>query len=91
MIPFSPPRMDSKIVDEVVDTLYSGWITTGHKTKLFEKKITIFFGSDNICVKLCGLWSFFFINNLLIKSFTIVSLIRMELQQTLLSLHFPRC
>ncbi|MCD4746808.1 MAG: DegT/DnrJ/EryC1/StrS aminotransferase family protein [Bacteroidales bacterium] len=44
MIPFSPPRMDSKIVDEVVDTLYSGWITTGHKTKLFEKKITQYAG-----------------------------------------------
>ena len=40
MIPFSPPRMDQKIIDEVIDTLKSGWITTGPKTKLFEKKIT---------------------------------------------------
>lgn len=39
MIPFSPPRIDQKIIDEVVDTLRSGWITTGPKTKLFEKKI----------------------------------------------------
>ncbi|NOU16860.1 MAG: DegT/DnrJ/EryC1/StrS family aminotransferase [Bacteroidales bacterium] len=39
MIPFSPPRIDQKIIDEVVDTLKSGWITTGPKTKLFEKKI----------------------------------------------------
>ena len=39
MIPFSPPRMDKKIFDEVIDTLKSGWITTGPKTKLFEKKI----------------------------------------------------
>ena len=29
MIPFSPPRIDQKIIDEVVDTLQSGWITTG--------------------------------------------------------------
>ncbi len=40
MIPFSPPRIDQKIIDEVVDTLKSGWITTGPKTKLFEKKLT---------------------------------------------------
>lgn len=39
MIPFSPPRIDQKIIDAVVDTLRSGWITTGPKTKLFEKKI----------------------------------------------------
>ena len=39
MIPFSPPRIDQKVIDEVIDTLRSGWITTGPKTKLFEKKI----------------------------------------------------
>ncbi len=44
MIPFSPPRIDQKIIDEVVDTLKSGWITTGPKTKLFEKKITSYCG-----------------------------------------------
>jgi dTDP-4-amino-4,6-dideoxygalactose transaminase len=43
-IPFSPPRMDKKIIDEVVDTLNSGWITTGPKTKLFEKNITAYGG-----------------------------------------------
>ncbi len=36
MIPFSPPRMDDKIIAEVTDTLKSGWITTGPKTKRFE-------------------------------------------------------
>jgi dTDP-4-amino-4,6-dideoxygalactose transaminase len=40
MIPFSPPRIDQKIVDAVVETLHSGWISTGPRTKLFEKKIT---------------------------------------------------
>lgn len=39
MIPFSPPRIDQKTIDAVVDTLKSGWITTGPKTKLFEKKL----------------------------------------------------
>lgn len=45
MIPFSPPRIDDKIIAEVVDTLKSGWITTGPKTKLFEKKMTEYSGS----------------------------------------------
>lgn len=40
MLPFSPPRIDQKIIDEVVETLKSGWITTGPRTKLFEKKLT---------------------------------------------------
>jgi len=32
--------MDQLIIDEVIDTLKSGWITTGPKTKLFEKELT---------------------------------------------------
>ena len=40
MIPFSPPDIYQEIIDEVVDTLKSGWITTGPKTKLFEQKIS---------------------------------------------------
>lgn len=47
MIPFSPPRIDQKICDEVVATLKSGWITTGPRTKLFEKKITEYCGNKN--------------------------------------------
>lgn len=38
-IKFSPPDISQAEIDEVVDTLKSGWITTGPKTKLFEKKI----------------------------------------------------
>lgn len=38
MIPFSPPRIDEKIIANVTQALTSGWITTGPKTKLFEKK-----------------------------------------------------
>lgn len=38
-IPFSPPDITAMEINEVVDTLKSGWITTGPKTKLFERKI----------------------------------------------------
>jgi len=48
MIPFSPPRIDQKIIDEVVDTLRSGWITTGPKTKLFETQLAQYTGAPNV-------------------------------------------
>lgn len=38
-IPFSPPDMGEEEINEVIDTLKSGWITTGPKVKEFEKKI----------------------------------------------------
>ncbi len=38
-IPFSPPDLTELEINEVIDTLKSGWITTGPKTKLFERKI----------------------------------------------------
>lgn len=41
-IPFSPPDIGEEEIREVVDTLKSGWITTGPKTKLFENKIADF-------------------------------------------------
>lgn len=37
-IPFSPPDITDLEIQEVVDTLKSGWITTGPKTKMFENK-----------------------------------------------------
>ena len=39
-IPFSPPDIGEEEIAEVVDSLKSGWITTGPKTKLFEQKIS---------------------------------------------------
>lgn len=45
MIPFSPPHIDQKIVDEVSKVLLSGWITTGPRTKLFEKELTNYCGN----------------------------------------------
>ncbi|MCK5338713.1 MAG: DegT/DnrJ/EryC1/StrS aminotransferase family protein [Bacteroidales bacterium] len=51
MIPFSPPRIDQKIIDEVNDALRSGWITTGPRTKKFEKMITAYCGHEStLCV-----------------------------------------
>ncbi|WP_342399965.1 DegT/DnrJ/EryC1/StrS family aminotransferase [Weizmannia sp. FSL W8-0676] len=41
-IQFSPPDISEVEINEVVDTLRSGWITTGPKTKLLEKKIEEF-------------------------------------------------
>ncbi len=44
MIPFSPPRMDQKIIDEVISALKSGWITTGPRVQKFEQKLTEYAG-----------------------------------------------
>ena len=41
-IAFSPPDITEEEIAEVVDTLKSGWITTGPKTKEFERKIAEF-------------------------------------------------
>ena len=38
-IPFSPPDIGEKEIEQVIDTLKSGWITTGPKTKQFEREI----------------------------------------------------
>jgi perosamine synthetase len=37
-IPFYKPSIGAEEIDEVVDTLKSGWLTTGPKTKQFEKE-----------------------------------------------------
>ncbi|MCK5762676.1 MAG: DegT/DnrJ/EryC1/StrS aminotransferase family protein [Clostridiales bacterium] len=51
MIPFSPPRIDDKIIEAVSDALRSGWITTGPRTKEFEKQITKYTSCKNtLCV-----------------------------------------
>ena len=50
-IPFSPPDIGEDEIREVVDTLKSGWITTGPKTKLFEKKIAEYCGTEKaVCL-----------------------------------------
>ena len=37
-LPFALPHITQAEIDEVVDSLRSGWLTTGPKTKLFEKQ-----------------------------------------------------
>lgn len=51
MIPFSPPRVDEKTVEEVSKALLSGWITTGARTKEFERRIAAYCGIKKVlCV-----------------------------------------
>lgn len=51
MIPFAPPRIDQAIIDEVIATLKSGWITTGPRTKAFEKQLTAYTGcKSTLCL-----------------------------------------
>ncbi|TXC76923.1 DegT/DnrJ/EryC1/StrS family aminotransferase [Luteibaculum oceani] len=50
-IPFAPPRVDDKTIAEVVDTLNSGWITTGPKTAKLEEEITAYTqASATVCL-----------------------------------------
>ena len=44
VIPFSPPDVGEAEIAEVADTLRSGWITTGPKTKRLEKKVAEWLG-----------------------------------------------
>ena len=44
-IPFSTPEIDDSEINEVIDTLRSGWITTGAKVKQFESNFQDFIGS----------------------------------------------
>ena len=45
-IPFSPPDISEEEIQEVAAALRSGWITTGPRTKLLEKKIAAWVGVD---------------------------------------------
>ena len=47
-IPFSPPDIGEEEINEVVDSLKSGWITTGPKTKLFEKNLAEYCNTNKV-------------------------------------------
>ncbi|WP_338945867.1 DegT/DnrJ/EryC1/StrS family aminotransferase [Fusobacterium canifelinum] len=50
-ITFSPPDITDREIAEVVDTLKSGWITTGPKTKKFEEEIAKYCGvKKSVCL-----------------------------------------
>ena len=44
-IPFSPPDMSEAEIEQVAEALRSGWITTGPKTKEFERQIAAYCGT----------------------------------------------
>ncbi len=50
-IPFSPLDISEKEIGLVVEALKSGWITTGPKTKQFEKKVAEYCGTEKaVCL-----------------------------------------
>ena len=50
-IPFLPPYIDEAVINEVVDSLRSGWLTSGPKAKALEKEIKIFSNAKEVlCV-----------------------------------------
>lgn len=50
-IPFSPPDISELEIQEVANALRSGWITTGPKTKEFERKIANYCGVNKaVCL-----------------------------------------
>ncbi|HRG59677.1 MAG TPA: DegT/DnrJ/EryC1/StrS family aminotransferase [Bacteroidia bacterium] len=48
MIKFSPPHIDQEIIDEVVNALKSGWITTGPRTKKLEQEIALYCNASHV-------------------------------------------
>ncbi len=50
-IQFSPPDITDLEIQEVIEAIKSGWITTGPKTKLFEKRIAEYCGTSRaVCL-----------------------------------------
>lgn len=50
-IPFSPPDITEAEIEEVANALRSGWITTGPKTKEFERRIAGYCGVNKaVCL-----------------------------------------
>ena len=47
-IPFSPPDISEKEINNVIEVLKSGWITTGPKTKEFERQLAEFMGTEKV-------------------------------------------
>lgn len=50
-IPFSPPDITEEEIQQVAEALRSGWITTGPRTKEFEKKVAAYIGTNKaVCL-----------------------------------------
>lgn len=51
IIPFSPPFIDDDVINEVINSLSSGWITSGPKVKALEEEICTLTGiTRTVCV-----------------------------------------
>lgn len=50
-VPFSPPDITEEEINEVAEALRSGWITTGPRTKEFERQIAEYCGTEKaVCL-----------------------------------------
>lgn len=47
-LPFSLPTIEQDEIDEVVDSLRSGWLTTGPKVQKFEEELCKLIGTDHV-------------------------------------------
>ncbi|MEW6263503.1 MAG: DegT/DnrJ/EryC1/StrS aminotransferase family protein [Thermodesulfobacteriota bacterium] len=53
-VPFSPPSIGEEEIEEVADTLRSGWLTTGPKTERFENAVKEYLGARHaVAVNSC--------------------------------------
>lgn len=53
-LPFHSPLIEEDEINEVIDTLRSGWITTGPKVKRFEKELAEYVGAKHaVAVNSC--------------------------------------
>ena len=51
VIPFSPPDISESEINEVVEAMRSGWITTGPRTKELEKRLAAYFHTSKaVCL-----------------------------------------
>ncbi|MFN7662936.1 MAG: DegT/DnrJ/EryC1/StrS family aminotransferase [Alphaproteobacteria bacterium] len=53
-LPFSKPCLTEETINDVVDSLRSGWLTTGPKVKKFEALLQDYLSCPNICVLSSG-------------------------------------
>ena len=47
-LPFSLPEIGDEEIEEVIDSLKSGWVTTGPKAKRFEEEFAAYLGGHNV-------------------------------------------
>jgi dTDP-4-amino-4,6-dideoxygalactose transaminase len=45
-LPFALPELGEEEIGEVIDSMRSGWVSTGPKVKLFEEQFSQFLGGD---------------------------------------------